>query len=126
MKIELDVPSADLNMIQSYSDGGIIINHVTYTDSIIVCPSQTVESWPVQRPAELAIGHFLPLLDMAPELVLLGTGKRLQFPEQQILSLFLSVNIGIEVMDTAAACRAYNFIAGEGRKVVAALLSLDS
>jgi uncharacterized protein len=126
MKIELDTLAADRNLIQSYSAAGIIIKKVAYQNSIIVSPDRIIENWPPHHPADLTPDHLQVLLDMEPELVLLGTGSRLQFPDQQILATFLSRNIGIEVMDTTAACRAYNFIAGEDRKVVAALISLSA
>ena len=126
MKIELDTLTADRNLIQSYSANGIVINKVAYQNSIIVSPDCIIENWPPRHPSELTLEHFQQLLAMAPELVLLGTGKRLQFPDQQILAAFLSRNIGIEVMDTTAACRAYHFIAGEDRKVVAALIGLSA
>lgn len=125
MKIELDTPAANRNVIESYSRAGIIINKVLYENSIIVCPEQAIEDWPARDLAGLNAGHFERIFELGPELVLLGTGSRLRFPDQQILASIMSRNIGIEVMDTAAACRAYNFIAGEGRKVVAALLNLN-
>ncbi len=125
MKIELDTPASNRNVIESYSHAGIIINKVLYQNSIIVCPEQAIEDWPPRNLGGLNAGHFLRIFELAPELVLLGTGSRLRFPDQQILASIMSRNIGIEIMDTAAACRAYNFIASEGRKVVAALLSLN-
>lgn len=125
MKIELDTPASNSNVIESYSGAGIIINKVLYQNSIIICPAQAIEDWPPRSPGGLNAGHFDRIFELAPELILLGTGNRLQFPAQEIVASIMSRNIGIEVMDTAAACRAYNFIAGEGRKVVAALLSLN-
>jgi uncharacterized protein len=125
MKIELDTHAPDRNIIEAYSAAGIIINKVPYQNSIIVCPGQIIEDWPPRSLSELTLADFNRIMELSPELVLLGTGNRLQFPDQKILISILSKNIGIEVMDTAAACRAYNFIAGEGRKVVAALLNFE-
>lgn len=126
MKIELDTPSAGKNLIQSYSSAGIVINNVPYLDSIIVSPDRIIEHWPPQHASALTDAHLHDILALTPELVLLGTGARLQFPDPKITLLLHSSNIGIEIMDTAAACRAYNFIAGEGRKVVAALMAIDT
>lgn len=126
MKIELDTHAPDRNIIEAYSATGIIINKVQYQNSIIICPGQIIENWHPRCSSELTVADFDRIMELSPELVLLGTGNRLQFPDQKILISILSENIGIEVMDTAAACRAYNFIAGEGRKVVAALLNFDS
>ena len=62
------------------------------------------------------------LLDLDPELVIFGSGNRIQFPQPQWLEALYAQRIGLETMDTQAACRTYNFLAGEGRRVVAALL----
>jgi uncharacterized protein len=72
--------------------------------------------------AELQSAHFDELAALEPELVLFGSGLRIQFPPPQWLTALFSRRIGVETMDTQAACRTYNFLAGEGRKVVAALL----
>jgi len=126
MKIQLDNPSADRNIIQSYSPAGIIINNVLYQHSLIISPEQILDNWSAVSPSMLLPSHFIPVIEQQPELVLIGTGKRLQFPDQEILALIMGRNIGVEVMDTAAACRAYNFIAGEGRKVIATLININS
>jgi uncharacterized protein len=126
MKIELDIPAPDRNIIESYSSAGIIINKVLYQNSIIIRAGEPIEHWPPASLADLQLTHFDRLIELAPELVLLGTGRRLQFPPQEILASLISRQIGMEVMDSAAACRAYNFIAGEGRKVVAAMLTIGS
>jgi uncharacterized protein len=63
---------------------------------------------------------------MSPEIVLIGTGKTLQFPDHAVNAILLEQNIGVEIMDTGAACRAYNFLAGEGRLVIAALLRIEA
>ena len=126
MKIELDTHPSNRNIIESYSTAGIIINNVLYENSIIVCPDQPVQDWSPHSLADLDADQFLRIFELAPELILLGTGKRLQFPDQHIFASIMTRQIGIEVMDTAAACRAYNYTAGEGRRVVAAMLSLQS
>lgn len=124
MKIELDSPAADRNIIQAYSNEGIVINNVPYRGSLIVCPDRIIERWPPRSASELADAHLSDIIALTPELVLVGTGRQLQFPDPQITLALQSANIGVEVMDTAAACRAYNFIAGEGRRVVAALMAI--
>jgi len=126
MKIEIDTQLTHSNTIESYSSQGIVINKVHYPDSILVSPELLVADWAPRSCTELSLEHFQPILNLAPEIVLLGTGKRLQFPDNEILMAFMTRNIGIEVMDTRAACRAYNLIAGEGRVVVAALLGIET
>jgi uncharacterized protein len=126
MKIEIDTQLTHSNTIESYSSEGIVINKIHYADSILVGPELLVADWAPQSCAELSFEHFRQILDLAPEIILLGTGKRLRFPDNDILMAIMSRNIGIEVMDTRAACRAYNLIAGEGRVVVAALLGIET
>jgi len=122
MKIELDTHNPDLNIIESYSIDGVTIKNTLYRNSIIVGPTQLIADWEPQEFDELELHHFRQIIELVPEILLIGTGIRLQFPENKILDSILKENIGVEVMDTGAACRAYNFIAGEGRLVMAALL----
>lgn len=124
MKIELDSPAAGRNFIQSYSAAGIVINNVPYTGSLILSPDRIMENWPPRNAAELDATHIQQIIALQPELVILGTGNRLQFPSTDITALLHAAHIGFEIMDTAAACRAYNFTAGEGRIVVAALMAI--
>jgi uncharacterized protein len=74
------------------------------------------------RPAELRSEHLEPALAMGPQVVIIGTGQRQQFPDPAVYFALLEQGIGVEIMDTGAACRTYNILAGEGRRVVAALM----
>jgi uncharacterized protein len=78
--------------------------------------------WQCTRFEELAQSHFERLAELSPELVVFGSGTRLRFVAPALLGALMSRRIGIETMDTVAACRTYNILAGEGRHVVAALL----
>ena len=124
MKIQLDT-AANQNRIRHYGAGSITVNQAAYAVSIVVLPEQVVE-WPPQRFADLSAGHFELLRALNPEVVLLGTGSRLQFPAPALTRSLAQSGIGLEVMDTGAACRTYNVLAGEGRRVAAALLMLDA
>lgn len=125
MKIELDTQAAATNIIRAYSRDGIVIRETLYQDSIIVSPGLIIEDWPPQNLSALRPDHFDEIIRHLPEIILIGTGKQLQFPNSDITGPLLDLNIGVEVMDTGAACRAYNFIAGEGRVVFAALLKIE-
>ena len=92
------------------------------TDSFIMTPGQLIRDWEPNGLDDLAADHFQVLLELRPEVVLLGTGETLQFPDMVIMSSFMEQGIGFEVMNTAAACRTYNILMNEGRKVAAALL----
>ncbi len=98
------------------------IRELTLSASVILAPGKLIENWPPRSFAELQQQHLRELAQLQPELVLLGTGSRIQFPHSEWMGDFLRAGIGFEVMDTAAACRTYNILTGEGRQPVAALL----
>jgi uncharacterized protein len=104
-----------------YGDGYVLINQTRYEKNLIVLPDYLVEDWPVSSVAQLDVQHFEILLPHAPEIVILGTGARHQFPTQSLLSQLGKLGIGIEIMDTKACCRTYNILAEEGRRVAAAI-----
>lgn len=119
MKLHLDnIPGY---RIKAYNAGSIKINDETYTRNIIVMPEQLTE-WQAETFERLTPEDFQSVLACQPELVLLGTGQRQQFPSNALLAQLINAGIGVEVMDTQAACRTYNILASEGRQVAAALL----
>jgi uncharacterized protein len=113
MQISLET-NAGAYTIRSYAAGELKINDQTLHHSVIVTPTQLIDPW---DPNDLAI-----ILTLNPEIVLLGTGERLKFPAAELLAPFLQRGIGIECMDTGAACRTFNVLVSEGRQVVAALM----
>jgi uncharacterized protein len=110
------------NTFTAYGPGWVEVNEVRHTTSIIVMPEGDILPWQVQRFAELDATSFLPILPLAPEIVIFGSGDKLRFAPAQVLRDFASKRIGIETMDLFAACRTYNILMTEGRKVAAALL----
>jgi uncharacterized protein len=112
------------NAIRAYNQGYIIVNNQSIRQSVIVTPERIITDWPPQCFAELQAAHLEWLFELQPEIVLLGTGARQQFPHPRLTYPLLNRGIGVEVMDTAAACRTYNFIMAEGRQVAAALLMI--
>ena len=109
-------------MIRAYSAGQVTVNNEVIAASVIVMPHQLHRDWGPERFADLTAGHIEALAAIAPEIVLLGTGPRLQFPQPALLTSLMSKGIGVEVMDTSAACRTYNILMSEGRNVAAALI----
>jgi uncharacterized protein len=95
----------------------------TITGSFILSPRHLIRDWAPTSIEDLVSEHLEALLALQPELILLGTGPRLQFPESGILATIHQRQIGVEVMDTAAACRTYNILMTEGRFVVAGLIN---
>lgn len=108
--------------INSYQPGSITINKEIYTNSIIITPEQLITDWPPQQFSALTEDHLKMIIHLNPQIVVLGTGEKQYFLAQQLMLPFLQRGIGIEVMNTHAACRTYNVLLSEGRKVVAALL----
>ena len=98
------------------------VNGVRHESSLVVLPDRIVENWDVQSFETLAQGDIEALALLKPELVLLGTGDALRFPDTRLMARLAAAGIGTEVMDTRAACRTYNILAEEGRYVAAALV----
>ncbi|OGI47282.1 MAG: hypothetical protein A2151_05450 [Candidatus Muproteobacteria bacterium RBG_16_65_34] len=124
MKIQLEM-GAGLNQIRAYAPGQVTVNQTIYTRSLIVTPQRVIADWPPLAFAELDETHFEILAGLRPEVVILGTGARLRFPKPASLRALVEVNVGVEVMDTGAACRTYNILMGDGRRVAAALLMIE-
>lgn len=110
------------NLFTAYGEGYVMVNRTRYQTSLIVLPDQAVENWSPTSLESLTESHFEALLGHAPEIILLGTGATLRFPTREIRQVLARANVGVEVMDTFAACRTYNILAGEGRRVAAALI----
>ncbi|MEW5770389.1 MAG: Mth938-like domain-containing protein [Pseudomonadota bacterium] len=120
MKLHLDRSDAQY-IITGYGPDHVLINGMRHERSLIVLPDEVVAGWAADL-ATLAAAHFDALLIRAPEIVLLGTGRHQRFPSPALYKALLAARIGVEVMDSQAACRTYNILAGEGRRVAAALI----
>lgn len=94
------------------------------TQSLIISPGQLLRGWPPQSFAELRAEHFERLIEFNPEVVLFGSGAQLTFPPASALAPLIRQGIGVEVMSTGAACRTYNLLMADGRRVAAALLMI--
>lgn len=125
MHIQLE-SGGQSNQIRTYSSGLISVNQDSYTRSLIVLPGQIISDWPPQTLEELTAAHIEILVSLSPELLILGTGRRQQFPHAEILAPLVAAGIGWEIMDTGAACRTYNILMSEGRNVAAALLLIEN
>jgi uncharacterized protein len=110
------------NAIARHGVAGVVVNGNEYRRSVIVPWQGDVAPWPVDEFAALTEQHFSALLELNPELVIFGSGSRLRFAHPALMRALIERRVGIETMDTAAACRTYNVLLAEGRAVVAALL----
>jgi uncharacterized protein len=120
MKLQLE-QSAGRCVVTGYGTGYVAVNHTRHERAIVVT-SDAVEPWDVSHFSSLAPAHFECLLAHAPEIVLLGTGARLHFPPPALTSPLAAAGVGLEVMDTHAACRTFNILTAEGRRVIAAII----
>lgn len=113
---------AGTNAISRYESGAVWVNGQRHAGSVLVPWRGEVRPWPVARADALLAEHFDAVLALKPELVIFGSGECLTFVPPRLYRVLIEARIGLETMDTAAACRTYNVLASEGRSVVAALL----
>ena len=120
MKFERET-RAGVNLFTGYGEGYVLINGERHSRSLIVAPKRLIE-WEAASFEALREEHFAALAALGPEIVLLGTGPRLRFPHPGLTAPLACARIGLEVMDLNAACRTYNILVSEDRRVTAALL----
>ena len=121
MKLQADRIEGQ-NAIARHGPDGVLVNGVEHRSSVIVPWRGPVLPWAVDGFEQLTPAHFDALVALAPELVVFGSGARIRFPQALLIRALIERRIGVETMDTAAACRTYNVLLAEGRSVVAALL----
>ncbi len=121
MKLTLDADPR-VNLFRSYANGEVRVGEQVIRHSCIVTADALDASWPPRSVEDLAESHLEALFALAPQLVLLGTGATQKFPPANIRAAFAQRRIGLEVMDVGAACRTFNLLVQEGRRVAAALL----
>jgi uncharacterized protein len=121
MRLTLDADPG-LNLFRSYANGEVRVGQQVIRNSCIVTASALEASWPPRSVEELTEAHLEAIFALTPQLVLLGTGATQKFPAAAIRGAFAQRRIGLEVMDVGAACRTFNLLVQEGRRVAAALL----
>ena len=121
MKLQSD-PHSGANTITGYGDGYVEINQTPYAYAVLLSSDGAISEWPVKSFDGLASSHFLQMVDLKPELILIGTGAKQRFPKPELLKSLILAKIGFEIMDSQAACRTYNILVGEGRQVLLALI----
>lgn len=120
MKLQPD--RFDTLAVQAHGPGWVVVSGRRYEHSVAFSSGGQIEPWPSSQRAELTQAHFARLLLWQPEVVVFGSGLRLRFAHPSLLRPLIEAGIGVETMDTQAAARTYNILAGEGRRVVAGLL----
>ena len=120
MKLHLQTPAS--NIVTGFGIGWIRIGMDEYRENIVVLPDTIVKGWAPAGFDALVERDFARLLDYEPEIVLLGTGATQRFPHPRLTAALSSARVGVEAMDTGAACRTFNILVAEGRRVAAALV----
>ena len=120
MKLHASVPGA-ANVINAYGEGYVMVNGARHDSSVIVMAGE-VRPWRASSFAALTAADFDVLGNLGLEIVVLGTGPKQRFPHPRLTAALARAGIGVEVMDVQAACRTYNILVAEERKVAAALL----
>lgn len=110
------------NIFTAYGEGYVSVNAVRHTSNLIVLPDRLVEAWTAASFDTLSTTDFALLATLDAEVILLATGDQIRFPAAALLQPLVQAQKGIEVMDIKAACRTYNVLVSENRKVAAALL----
>lgn len=108
--------------ITGYSANSVAINEKDYCESLILSATTIISPWPVYSVETLELADLVSVLDMNPDVVLLGTGVHQKFPSAQLYAMFGSRGIGLEVMNNGALCRTFNILVAEDREVVAAII----
>jgi len=127
MQFNLDLDMESFTIL-SYTSDSVTIKHPlskqreAMNSSFIISPKKLIKDWAPQAIQHLKKENLHDLLHLSPEVVLIGTGASLKFPETALISCFWEANIGVEIMDTAAVCRTYNILVNEGRLTVAGII----
>lgn len=109
-------------VITAYGEDSISVNGKVFEKSLILANTEFSEDWGVAGIDQLMDEHISQILSFKPELVIIGTGSKLVFPPVEVYAAIIKQGIGVDFMDTHAACRTYNILMSEGRGVVAGLI----
>jgi uncharacterized protein len=120
--VKFHLSTASGNVFTGHGAGYVRLGVVEYRENVVVTPEQIVTGWAPGGFGALGAQDFDGLATLAPEVVLLGTGTAIRFPHPRLTRALTDAGIGVEVMDTPAACRTFNILAAEGRRVAAAIL----
>lgn len=120
MKLHL-ADTQNRHAVTGYGAGYLAVNHIRYELPLIITPDRAPQPWPVAAFDALSAAIMAALLENSPEIIVLGTGATQRFAAPAVIRPLIEAGIGLETMNTPAACRTYNILMGEGRRVVAAM-----
>jgi len=110
------------NVIRSFNGSTIEVNNKSYSNSLVVSNSLLIDDWGIKCIEEMSLKNWQDLLQHKPEVILIGTGKSLVFPPPSSYAPAIELGIGVEFMDSGAACRTYNVLVSEDRFVIAGII----
>ncbi|MBL4647447.1 MAG: hypothetical protein JKY13_00575 [Gammaproteobacteria bacterium] len=120
--MQLNLDTAKGNIIKSYQMGKVQLGDRNLLHSAIITPQHVIDDWQITLLTELTAKHLQPIIQLQPNIFILGVGEKLCFPDMKIFSALMAQRIGLEIMDNAAACRTYNVLAVENRSVAVGLI----
>ncbi len=125
MELKHQPPMGGLQLVQGYGEGGFRVSGKRFSGSVLILPDKTSD-WSVGNMADLSLPSLQPIIDADPaiELLIIGCGAAFALAPVTLREVLKSKNIAVETMDTGAACRTYNVLAGEGRRVAAVLIGI--
>lgn len=121
MKLSEDY-SAGSHIIQSYENNSIVVNNQCLTRSFLISNTSLNENWGVDDIEQMAHEHWHDIVKLKPEVILMGTGEKIIFPHPSSYAPAIEQGIGVEFMDTRAACRTYNILLAEDRFIIAGII----
>lgn len=121
MKLENNTDNSNYS-IRGYDEEGIRVNDDVVMESFVILPDQLLQNWRPSHFSMLKPDDLELIINLDPEIIILGSGKLLSFPDQSLIAAITAKNIGFEVMDTYAACRCYSILVSEGRYVAAGMI----
>ena len=124
MELRIENPSLS-HSFQSFDGNAVVVGGKRFTASLVITPDQIYSDWPPKRANLLTIDDLQIILDLKPELAIIGTGVRQYFPDPRLLARFMQAGVGIEFMDTRAACRTFNVLSTEERDIAAGIILND-
>ena len=117
--------TGDANRIRRYDTGSVTVNQTVLTRTLLLTPEWMDAQWGPELATELTAAHMDGMIGHDPELIIIGTGRYQRFPDRTLMARAIQAGVGIEVMTTEAACRTYNVLASEQRRVLAALFMIE-
>ena len=125
MKLHSDHTAAGGHRITAYGAGFVTVDGSTFTGTVLLGQDAPATDFEERGPGDLSAATIQRLRERDPEVVIIGTGARHVFPPHGLVAPLMRDGIGVEIMSTSAACRTYNILGAEGRRVVALLLPID-